>query len=417
MNFSIMFDREKCIGCTNCMKKCPTQAIRLKDGKANIDINRCIHCGECIKICPYEAYSSESVESHKGKNFKFKIAIPSTTLYGQFPKGTEICRVHNAIFKNGFDYVYDESWAAELVSIAIKKRIEKNPHIRPFISTNCPSIVRLIKIRYPSLIDHFISLEAPMEIAARLAKMKVKEMFNLKDEDIGIFYISPCPAKLLAVADPLGKRPSLIDWVIPLNMIYGDLYRDVLRDNGICISNPSLKGIKWAYSGGQSEGSDLTNYIAVNGMDNIIDIFDEIENGKLFDIDFVEALTCVDGCVGGTFNIVNPYIARNTLNDIERNTKNAHLMNEDLEKFDELYNNEVLDCIISADEAYGQKVNMKEAIHKIERIEEILRALPGLDCGSCGAPTCYAHAEDIYNREAEINDCVVLKAKLNENIK
>lgn len=415
MNFTIMFDKEKCIGCTNCMKKCPTQAIRLKDGKASIDNNICIHCGECIKICPYEAYSSESVESHKDKNYKFKIAIPSTTLYGQFPKGTEICRVHNAIFKLGFDYVYDESWASELVSVAIKKRIEGNIHIRPFISTNCPSIVRLIKIRYPSLIEHLISLEAPMEIAARLAKTKVKELFNLEDKDIGIFYISPCPAKMLAVSDPLGKKPSLIDWVIPLNTIFSDLYKDVKKDNGICSSNPSLKGIKWSYSGGQSKASDLTNYIAVNGMDNIIDILDEIENGRLFDIDFVEALTCVDGCVGGTFNIVNPYIARNTLKYIEYNTNPDLLFNDDLEKFNDFYKEGVLDCIISPDEAYGQKVNMKEAVQKIERIEEILSALPGLDCGSCGAPNCLALAEDIYNNEAEIYDCVVLKAKLNEN--
>ncbi|MDD4780641.1 MAG: [Fe-Fe] hydrogenase large subunit C-terminal domain-containing protein [Tissierellia bacterium] len=415
MNFTIMFDKEKCIGCTNCMKKCPTQAIRLKDGKASIDNNICIHCGECIKICPYEAYSSESVESHKDKNYKFKIAIPSTTLYGQFPKGTEICRVHNAIFKLGFDYVYDESWASELVSVAIKKRIEGNIHIRPFISTNCPSIVRLIKIRYPSLIEHLISLEAPMEIAARLAKTKVKELFNLEDKDIGIFYISPCPAKMLSVSDPLGKKPSLIDWVIPLSTIFSDLYKDVKKDNGMCASNPSLKGIKWSYSGGQSEAANLINYIAVNGMDNIIDIFDEIENGRLFDIDFVEALTCVDGCVGGTFNIVNPYIARNTLKYIEYNTNPDLLFNDDLEKFNDFYKEGVLDCIISPDEAYGQKVNMKEAVQKIERIEEILSALPGLDCGSCGAPNCLALAEDIYNNEAEIYDCVVLKAKLNEN--
>ncbi|MDD2495788.1 MAG: [Fe-Fe] hydrogenase large subunit C-terminal domain-containing protein, partial [Tissierellia bacterium] len=328
---------------------------------------------------------------------------------------TEICRVHNAIFKLGFDYVYDESWASELVSVAIKKRIEGNIHIRPFISTNCPSIVRLIKIRYPSLIEHLISLEAPMEIAARLAKTKVKKLFNLEDKDIGIFYISPCPAKMLSVSDPLGKKPSLIDWVIPLSTIFSDLYKDVKKDNGMCASNPSLKGIKWSYSGGQSEAANLINYIAVNGMDNIIDIFDEIENGRLFDIDFVEALTCVDGCVGGTFNIVNPYIARNTLKYIEYNTNPDLLFNDDLEKFNDFYKEGVLDCIISPDEAYGQKVNMKEAVQKIERIEEILSALPGLDCGSCGAPNCLALAEDIYNNEAEIYDCVVLKAKLNEN--
>lgn len=414
MNFSIMFENEKCKGCTNCMKRCPTQAIRLKDGKASIDIKKCIHCGECIKICPYEAYSASAVESHKEKHYKCKIAIPSTTIYGQFPKGTQICNVHNAILKLGFDYVYDESWASELVSKAIKKRIEEKNEIRPFISTNCPSIVRLIIIRYPSLIEHLISLEAPMEIAAKLAKMRAKELYKLEDKDIGIFYISPCPAKLLTVTDPIGKKASLIDWVIPLNTIYGDLYREVKKENKMCYSNPSLKGIRWAVSGGQSEAADLVNYIAVNGMENIIEIFDEIENGRLFDIDFVEAMACVDGCVGGTFNIENPFIARNTLKYIKRNINEDVLFNDDLSKFDEFYNEGIFDLVISQD-GHGHKINMKEAVYKIEKIKEISANLPGLDCGSCGAPTCVAHAEDIFNNEAELYDCVVLRAKRNEN--
>jgi len=410
-----MFDKEKCKGCTNCMKRCPTQAIRLKDGKACIDVKLCIHCGECVKICPYEAYSTGAVESHKEKYYKFKIAIPSTTIYGQFPKGTEICKVQNAILKLGFDYVYDESWASELVSKAIKKRIEENKDIRPLISTNCPSTVRLIKIRYPSLMDHLISIESPMEISAKLAKMRAKELFKLKDEDIGIFYISPCPAKLLAVTDPVGKKASLINWVIPLNTIYGDLYREVKKENEICYSNPSLKGIRWAVSGGQSEAADLINYIAVNGMENIINIFDEIENGKLYDVDFVEAMACVDGCVGGTFNIENPFIARNTLKYIKHKTNEDLLLNEDLDKFEEFYNDGIFDLIISQDSGNRHKINIKEAVFKIEKIEEILAKLPGLDCGSCGAPTCAAHAEDIFNNESELYDCVVLRDKRNGN--
>lgn len=410
MNFSIMLDKDKCRGCTYCMKRCPTQAIRLKEGKASIDIKKCIHCGECVKVCPYEAYSAEAVESHKEKYYKCRIAIPSTTVYGQFPKGTQICNVQNAILKLGFDYVYDESWAAELVAKAIKRKIEENGDIRPFISSNCPSTVRLIKIRYPSLMEHLISLDAPMEVAAKLARIRAKEIFDLKDEDIGVFYISPCPAKLLAVIDPIGKKASSIDWVIPLKNIYGDLYREVKKENNMCVSNPSLKGIRWSVSGGQSESAELLNYIAVDGMENIIGIFDEIENGRLSDVDFVEAMVCVDGCVGGTFNIENPFIARNTLKHIIKNTDENLIFNDDLEKFEELYENGILDIEVSTD-SEKRKLSIKEAVERIEKIEEILSKLPGLDCGSCGVPTCHALAEDIYMKESELDDCVVLRAK------
>ena len=219
---------------------------------------------------------------------------------------------------------------------------------------------------------------------------------------------------LLTVTDPIGKKSSLIDWVIPLNKIYGDLYREVKKENKMCFSNPSLKGIRWAVSGGQSESADLANYIAVNGMENIIEIFDEIENGRLADVDFVEAMACVDGCVGGTFNIENPFIARNTLKYIKRNIDEDLLLNEDLGKFDQFYKDGIFDLIITQD-CHGHKINMKEAVYKIEKIKEISAKLPGLDCGSCGAPTCVAHAEDIFNNEAEFLDCVVLRAKLNEN--
>jgi iron only hydrogenase large subunit-like protein len=411
-----MFDKEKCKGCTNCMKKCPTQAIRIKEGKANIDSNKCIHCGECVKACPYEAYSTQAVESHKEKNYKYKIAIPSTTIYGQFPKGTEICKVQNAILKLGFDYVYDESWASELVSKAIKKRIAENENIRPLISTNCPSTVRLIKIRYPSLMEHLISLEAPMEIAAKLARINARQKFNIEDKDIGVFYISPCPAKMLSVTDPIGPNKSYINWVVPLNNIYGDLYREIKKENSMCYSNPSLKGIKWAVSGGQSISSDLINYIAVNGMENIIGIFDEIENGKLFDVDFVETLACVGGCVGGTFNIENPFIASNTLNDIIYNTNEDTLTNDDLDKFDELYKSGVFDLTIPEEKERKDKLSIKESVRRFEQIKEIVALLPGLDCGSCGAPTCFAHAEDIYENQSKLYDCVVLRAKSKDSL-
>ena len=52
---SVTLDRDKCMGCTNCIKRCPTEAIRVRDRKAYIEAERCIDCGECIRICPHHA--------------------------------------------------------------------------------------------------------------------------------------------------------------------------------------------------------------------------------------------------------------------------------------------------------------------------------------------------------------------------
>lgn len=47
-----------------------------------------------------------------------------------------------------------------------------------------------------------------------------------------------------------------------------------------------------------------------------------------------------------------------------------------------------------------------ESFARLNQVERLLKKLPGLDCGSCGAPTCKALAEDIVRGEAVESDCV-----------
>lgn len=44
-------DPKKCVGCTLCMKACPLDAIRVKEGKAYFT-GECIRCGDCTPTCP-----------------------------------------------------------------------------------------------------------------------------------------------------------------------------------------------------------------------------------------------------------------------------------------------------------------------------------------------------------------------------
>ena len=52
---SVELDVMKCTGCTTCLRHCPTEAIRIRDGHAVINEDRCIDCGECIRVCPNNA--------------------------------------------------------------------------------------------------------------------------------------------------------------------------------------------------------------------------------------------------------------------------------------------------------------------------------------------------------------------------
>ena len=48
-------DADKCTGCEACIESCPSEAIKMEDGKAVIDNDACVDCGVCVDECPVEA--------------------------------------------------------------------------------------------------------------------------------------------------------------------------------------------------------------------------------------------------------------------------------------------------------------------------------------------------------------------------
>jgi len=50
----IEIEKEKCILCTICDKRCPTHAIHVdREGHQwAIDRYKCIYCGRCVEVCP-----------------------------------------------------------------------------------------------------------------------------------------------------------------------------------------------------------------------------------------------------------------------------------------------------------------------------------------------------------------------------
>ena len=109
---SVTLDIDKCKGCTNCLKRCPTEAIRIRDGHAVIDAERCIDCGECIRVCPYKAKKAFSDKLEQLRDFKWKVALPAPSLYGQFDNLDDIDYVLQGLLDYGFDDVYEVSRAA-----------------------------------------------------------------------------------------------------------------------------------------------------------------------------------------------------------------------------------------------------------------------------------------------------------------
>ena len=116
VHHSVTLQTDLCKGCTHCIKRCPTEAIRVRDGKAVIKNERCIDCGECIRICPYQAKRAMYDPLDKFDNYKYKIALPAPALYGQFDKLDDIDYIISGLYRCGFDDVFEVARAAEMVS-------------------------------------------------------------------------------------------------------------------------------------------------------------------------------------------------------------------------------------------------------------------------------------------------------------
>ena len=55
--FRPVIDKETCVGCKRCWVYCPEVAIRMIDGKADVNYDYCKGCGICVEECPVSAIS------------------------------------------------------------------------------------------------------------------------------------------------------------------------------------------------------------------------------------------------------------------------------------------------------------------------------------------------------------------------
>ena len=407
---SVELEADLCCGCTNCLKRCPTEAIRVHGGKAKILSERCIDCGECIRICPHHAKKAHSATLEEIQGYAYKIAIPAPALFGQFNRLDNIDIVLTGLKKVGFDDVFEVSRGAELVSEATRKLIKENKLKKPIISSACPAVVRLIKIRFPELCNNVMPLKAPMEVTAKIARREAMEKTGLSSGDIGVFFITPCPAKVTEVHSPNYAEQSAVDGAIAISRIYPELTHAMDHLTEVePLAQSGLMGIGWATSGGEATAMLGDKYLAADGIENVIRVLEELEDDHIRDVEFIELNACSGGCVGGVLTVENPYVAQARISNLRKYLPVSmnHLKDEQLDKM--LWENELeYDAdIFRLDE------DIIKAMSMMSEMEEILAGLPGLDCGSCGAPTCRAMAEDMVRGKAKESDCIHrLKAKI-----
>lgn len=411
---SVSLDASKCKGCTTCLRRCPTQAIRIRDGKACINSSLCIDCGECIRHCPYKAKRAIFDEWDSLDRSKYLIALPAPSLLGQFANLDDSDYLLQGLKNLGFNDVFEVAKAAELVTDYTRTYMQRmGMSHAPFISTACPVVVRLISLRFPSLRSKMVPISPPIEVAGKLAKERaLKEHPELKPDDVKTVFISPCPAKVSWVKNTPAEKECYVDYVVSMSDIYFRVLSKMDRSKVPEItSETGMIGMSWSSSGGEASALMNDHYLAADGIENIIRVLDDIEMGHFPDLKFVEMNACPGGCVGGVMAVENPYIARVRIRALQRYmpvSQNHVILGEDEPIPSDVMTVEPGEY--STAEILG--ADRMQSFRMMAEIERITKMLPGMDCGSCGAPTCRAHAEDVVRGESKLDDCVIRMREL-----
>lgn len=422
---ALKFREDICIGCSHCMNICPTEAIRVVHGKAQLHANRCVDCGECYRVCPVGAIIVEQDDFENIYNFGTRVALIPSVFTGQFPDSVGYSEILAAVHDLGFTYVYEVEEGVEFLNDRFNEYILEHKLTRPLISPFCPAVVRLIQVKFPTLVGNIIRLKAPVDITAiHVRKQLTNQGFDTAD--IGIFYVTPCAAKIVAVRSPVGEDKSVINGVINMNYLYNKIYK-VLRMKKEKPAVPefaplSKKSICWSLTHGESDHMKQGKSLAIDEINNVIEFLEKVENEEVDGIDFLELRACDESCAGGILCTGNRFIT------VDKLRKRAATVNPDTTNRIQgaIDNNVTGTTYLNEDITIGtihprsiMKLddNMAEAMTKMKRIYELNRLLPQVDCGICGSPSCKSLAEDIVQKGATLPQCIFVQKILEQNEK
>jgi hypothetical protein len=238
-----------------------------------------------------------------------------------------------------------------------------------------------------------------------------------------MFYITPCAAKIASVKSPVEDVISPINGVINMDLIYNKIQSLITKSMPPVQSlNHALRGkdVLFSLTAGEKSRFEGRSF-AIDGMKNIIEFLEQLENQEKTNVDFLELRACNQSCAGGVLTVANRFLAMERLND---RCKAIDKMNEERgmpkqgEKLDidEQTYKKLIIPEIKPRPILKVGDNIKNSLRRLQEMENIINTLPGVHCCMCGAPNCSAFAEDIVRGNAKITDCIFYNDKP-ENIK
>jgi Na+-translocating ferredoxin:NAD+ oxidoreductase RNF subunit RnfB len=427
----VHFDNKLCRGDSNCVRACPTKAIRMTAKKTVSVVGQCIGCGECLRVCEAGAVSAAAAGIEARNRDHVAIALVSPVLYAQFP-GVMPKDILMGLRQMGFRHTIDMSYFLEMFHYATEEFIQRNHQSNkapwPLISPVCPVVVRLIAYQFPSLMVHVLPVLRPVALMAREVKRHIIPYYQQTGEAVALYYINPCPTKMNPACSGSDSKPAIPEIALGINYIYPELVREIEKikqSDVIPFDQPRFEyetcatgnASMWAVSGGEIAEMDFDRVLAVSGLQETIAYLQKIEMGLFKDIEYIEFRTCREGCLGGVLTAIDKYLAKSAVQKMVNLFGLGRRLPQDnvLRMYEKGYF-QTERSPAKLIELYGAK-RKALSIASLQEIEQILELLKGTDCAACGAPDCRTFAEDVVRGSASLKDCIWLSARIKTKYK
>lgn len=410
-NHMIQIDEDRCIGCSHCVRVCPTEALRVWSGKALLDEPKCVDCGDCERVCPVKAIVvAEDFTEFRDETIH--VALLPAVFWGQFSPDISRRRIRKAIIEMGFDDVFEVEESVEYLSGELENYLSDKKGQKT-ISSFCPAIVRLIQTRFPELVSSVAHLKSPVDISALHISRSIKEERG-EHAKFQIFYVTPCAAKAAAIKNTHNEEEISITGSINMDVFFNKVTQ-LLQGNEEeevedIEDHLSGKSVGWSLPGGESK--HLSNRcLSIDGVNHSIEFLDNIDKDEFKEIDFLELKACDQGCAGGILNPQNRFLCVESLKkraegNVQKQTPLPELL---LEKKD-LQLEEIEEMSVLALDS-----NPSQSLKMMNKTRRMMCYLPGFDCGACGAPTCKALAEDVAKGNAILSHCVFMQREMEKH--
>ncbi len=362
-----------CRDCRHCLVACPTAAIRVRDARPSVMDHVCIDCTCCIAACAPGALTLLDAPGELTGDGGV-LAVPPALLagFGEHPAGTVLDELRGLGYSEVVSvHPYEDALRRDVLDRAVT-----GDGPTPMISPVCPAVVNLIELKFPALVKHLAPLASPWEALQR----------DLGERD-ATFAVS-CPSQRTAL---LSQQPTAQRRTVTVRLV-----REALL--------PRLAARRPAPGDGaprpQAAGAD--DLLVVSGVSHVLAVLEEIEDGQLGGVAAVEPYICDGGCFGSPLLAEDAFVAawRWASGDGDAGRADADDGGRSLAR----------SRPFRARPGIRLDADMAVAIGKLAQLDAETTALPGKDCGVCGAPTCAALAEDIVMERAIQALCPYVKS-------